>query len=147
VTQIRKRARSLAGEKGIDTILVDGPPGIGCPVIASITGASYVVLVTEPSHSAILDLKRVLELIRFFNIPCGMVINKYDINPDNSHLIEELADREKVKVLARIPHSFCIMDKISSRCVPFDFCPELRSEIESIYDTINTLIQKKENPT
>lgn len=137
VTLVKKLARLRAEEKDIDTILIDGPPGIGCPVIAAITGSTYAVLVTEPSHSGITDLKRILELVRHFKIPCGMVINKHDINPDNTRLIEQLANQKKLDVLARIPHNFCVIEEISRQNIPLHFCPEFKVAIERIYDKIN----------
>jgi MinD superfamily P-loop ATPase len=75
VTQVREHTRVLAIEKGVNTIVIDGPPGIGCPVIASITGASIVLIVTEPTMSGIHDLERILELTRHFRIQATVCIN------------------------------------------------------------------------
>ena len=91
VSLLRAEARSIAEEQEIDTVLIDGSPGIGCPVIASITGADLVLVVTEPTLSGLHDLERVLGLTRHFGIPSAVVVNKYDINEENSRRIEELA--------------------------------------------------------
>lgn len=90
VAQVRARARQLADGQGLPLMIVDGPPGIGCPVIASITGADMVLIVTEPTPSGLHDLERVLDLASHFGIPAVVVINKYDLNLDVS---EAIADR------------------------------------------------------
>ena len=104
VSLLRQQARVLAEKKGMDLILVDGPPGIGCPVIASVTGANYILIVTEPSMSAMHDMERVLRLTRHFNIPTGICINKSDINPAITSQIEEFAKDESIRVLGQIPY-------------------------------------------
>jgi len=103
VSVLRQQARLLADKKGMDLIIVDGPPGIGCPVIASITGAGYIMIVTEPSMSAMHDMERLLQLTNHFRIPTGICINKSDISPDLTSRIEEFAEEQKVSILARIP--------------------------------------------
>jgi len=103
VSLLRQQARLLADNNGFDLIIIDGPPGIGCPVIASITGAGYVLIVTEPSMSALHDMARLLQLTNHFRIPTGICINKSDISPDLTSRIEEFAEEQKVRILGRIP--------------------------------------------
>ncbi|RKX26694.1 MAG: (4Fe-4S)-binding protein [Candidatus Zixiibacteriota bacterium] len=103
VSVLRRQARELADQRGLDLILIDGPPGIGCPVIASITGTGYVLIVTEPSMSAMYDMERLLQLTVHFGIPTGICINKSDINPAMTSRIEEFAKKQKVSILGRIP--------------------------------------------
>jgi MinD superfamily P-loop ATPase len=91
VSLLRSEAASIAESRGLDTVIVDGSPGIGCPVIASITGADLVVVVTEPTVSGIHDLERVIELVRHFGIRSMVVVNKHDINRANTRRVEELA--------------------------------------------------------
>jgi MinD superfamily P-loop ATPase len=99
VSLIRKQARQIADNQARDLLIVDGSPGIGCPVIASITGADLVLVVTEPTLSGRHDLDRVAQLTAHFHIPTAVCINKWDINPDVTETIE--ADiREKGLVLA-----------------------------------------------
>jgi MinD superfamily P-loop ATPase len=81
VAKVKNEAKEIALEERKDFILVDGSPGIGCPVVSSLSGASFVVLVTEPTVSGLHDLKRVYELVKKFNIKAGCIINKADINP------------------------------------------------------------------
>ncbi|NPA15712.1 MAG: P-loop NTPase [Deferribacteres bacterium] len=103
VTVIRNRAKEIAEEEGIRLILIDGPPGIGCPVISSITGADDVVVVTEPTISGIHDLKRVVELCSNFGVRVYVVINRFDINIERCEEIEDWCDEWKVELLGRIP--------------------------------------------
>lgn len=104
VSELRQQARLLAGNKGMDLIIIDGPPGIGCPVIASITGTGYVLVVTEPSMSALHDMERLLQLTVHFGISTGICINKFDINPKLSNQIEDKARELDLPVLGRIHH-------------------------------------------
>ena len=91
VSLLRAKARDLAEATDIPLIIIDGPPGIGCPAIASVTGASHVLLVTEPSLSGEHDLCRAIELAAHFRIPTSVCVNRWDINPDLTEGIESLA--------------------------------------------------------
>ena len=102
VSTVRREARHLAEEENHSTVIVDGPPGIGCPVIASVTGASQVLVVTEPTVSGEHDLERVLSLTRHFQIPTSVCVNKWDINPDMTRRIEEKAVVAGARIAGRI---------------------------------------------
>lgn len=143
VTMIRRQARLLAEEKNIKTILIDGPPGIGCPVISSLSGSDYALIVTEPTFSAINDLERIVMLIEHFEIPRGMVINRHDINPDLTRQIEKFSDTKKIDILAKIPHSFCILEEISNQRIPLKNCPELEKDVKTIHDIITKVTEQK----
>lgn len=104
VSLVRRRAAEIASEQGLDWVLVDGPPGIGCPVIASITGASAVLIVTEPTLSGEHDLRRTLALTRHFEVPAFLCVNKWDINPDMADRIEQQAREADARCVARIPY-------------------------------------------
>ena len=99
---IRKETKRIAEEQKKDLIIVDGSPGIGCPVIASITGADLVLIVTEPTLSGKHDLERVAELAAGFNITTLVAINKYDLNPDMAEQIEEDSRKRNIKVIGKI---------------------------------------------
>jgi MinD superfamily P-loop ATPase len=103
VSLLRNQAREEAKASKTEFIIVDGPPGIGCPVIASLTGATYLLLVTEPSLSAIHDMKRLIELANHFKIKAGVCINKCDINSDLTGEIESYAEANEIRVHGRIP--------------------------------------------
>ncbi len=104
VTVVKQKAYALAKEVSAERLLIDGSPGIGCPVIASVSGANAVILVTEPSLSGLHDLERILKVVRHFRIPAYLVINKYDLNDAVSAQIEEFAREEELTVLGQIPY-------------------------------------------
>jgi MinD superfamily P-loop ATPase len=103
VALVRQQARKMAEKEGADYIISDGPPGIGCPVISSLSGANLALLVTEPTLSGIHDLDRVLGVCHHFGVPALVCINKYDINEDNTRRIEKFCLGQGVEVAARIP--------------------------------------------
>jgi MinD superfamily P-loop ATPase len=103
VTLIRQEAKKLAQEKNLELIITDGPPGIGCPVIASIGGATGVLIVTEPTVSGVHDMERVAQLARHFNIPAMLCVNKYDLNPDQTTAIEKIAEQQGILFVGCIP--------------------------------------------
>ena len=102
VSEVKKKAMNLAGDSEI--LLVDSAAGIGCPVIASVTGSDYAVIVTEPTPSGFSDMKRAIEIVDHFRIPYGIVINKFDINLDYTKKIESMASDGNVKILSKIPY-------------------------------------------
>ncbi len=103
VTLVRQQAMEQAKAGNADLILTDGPPGIGCPVIAAIGGADALLIVTEPTVSGKHDMTRVMELARHFRVPALLCINKADLNPALSDEIEEFAMANGVKCLGRLP--------------------------------------------
>jgi MinD superfamily P-loop ATPase len=103
VTLTRKEARELAKKRGLGLILTDGPPGLACPVIAAIAGATAVLIVTEPTLSGHHDMDRVVELANHFQIPASICVNKYDLNPDMTGVIEQYAKERGLPILGRIP--------------------------------------------
>jgi MinD superfamily P-loop ATPase len=103
VTLVRQEAKKLAEDKSLDLILTDGPPGIGCPVIASMGGATGVLIVTEPTVSGKHDMVRVAQLADHFNVPGMICVNKFDLNPEQTRIIEDVATDKNLSVLGRIP--------------------------------------------
>lgn len=110
VSIVRREAKRLAEEQGCRWILVDGPPGIGCPVIASITGASGVLAVTEPTLSGEHDLERVLGLAKHFGIRSAVCVNKWDINPEMADRIERKGAAFGAVAVGRIPYDRAVTD-------------------------------------
>ncbi|MBW1957942.1 MAG: P-loop NTPase [Deltaproteobacteria bacterium] len=103
VTLIRQEAKKLAEKNKLDLIVTDGPPGVGCPVIASIGGATALLIVTEPTVSGLHDMERVAQLAAHFKVPGMVCVNKFDLNTDQTQAIEKLAKEKKMAVLGRIP--------------------------------------------
>lgn len=137
VSEVRKAAAKIAQERKLSTVLIDGPPGIGCPVIASITGTSLAVAVTEPTVSGAHDLTRILALTAHFEVPALVVINKYDINTDMSEKIKREAESTGSPVVGEIPYHEGVIDAVRKRKNLIEWGPEeVKREIIALYGEI-----------
>lgn len=103
VTQVRRTARSIAEDQGLDCIITDGPPGIGCPVISSISGVDLALIVTEPTVAGTHDMERILELARHFDTKTMVCINKYDLDEGKAEEVERYCHDEGIQVAGKIP--------------------------------------------
>ncbi len=112
VTQVRNRAGALAAEFRAGRILGDGPPGTGCPVIASVSGADLILVVTEPTVSGVHDMERVLDLAAHFGVAALVIINKADLNSEQAARIDAIAQEKKSRVIARIPFDRAVNDAL-----------------------------------
>ncbi len=124
VSLVREQARLAAQRSGADLILIDGPPGIGCPVTAALTGADLTLLVTEPSLSGLHDLQRVLDLADHFGVPPLVCINKFDLSPPLSLQIEESCRERGVPVVGRIPYEPLVNDAQIAGLSLVEFAPD-----------------------
>ncbi len=140
VSLIRKRAQILAEEKHLELILTDGPPGIGCPVIASITGATAVLIVVEPTVSGLHDMRRVAELAHHFNIPAMVCINKYDLNTEMTSVIENETQKRQMLMVGRIPFDPAFTRAMVEAKTIMEYAPssELAQTVNSIWRTIRS---------
>ncbi len=134
VTMVKRQAHILAEEEGSEYVIVDGPPGIGCPVTSALSGANLAIIVTEPTFSGIHDLERVYEIAEHFKVPVWIVINKYDLNTENSKKIEKFASGKGIDVIEKIPFSKCIIDSVVKGEIPADNCEELKKVVEKLTD-------------
>jgi MinD superfamily P-loop ATPase len=112
VAVVRRHARKMAREQGAKYILSDGPPGIGCPVISSLSNASLALIVSEPSLSGIHDLERVLAVCRHFGVTPLVCINKHDLDGEGTRRIEDYCCRTKVDVAAKIPFDQAVTEAV-----------------------------------
>ncbi len=112
VTLVKKQAHEMAEKKAVNWILVDGPPGIGCPVIASMSGASFTLLVTEPTKSGLHDLMRVAKTAHHFKISTGVCINKWDLHPDQSQAVEQACKEMHIPIVGKIPFDTEVVQSI-----------------------------------
>jgi MinD superfamily P-loop ATPase len=110
VTVVRNNAKTLAIEKKKDIVIIDGPPGIGCPVIASLSGVDMALIVTEPTLSAIHDLERILDVAKYFDITAMVCINKYDINNENTGRIENFCKVHNIDVVGKLPYDTVVTE-------------------------------------
>lgn len=120
VTMVKHQSQLVAREDKERKIIIDGPPGVGCPVISSLSGIDYVIMVTEPTISGVHDLKRVVEVAMHFKPKIGIVINKFDLNRDHTEEIKKFASEKNIDILGLIPFDKCIVDALMEKKTPID---------------------------
>ncbi|HCC69907.1 MAG TPA: (4Fe-4S)-binding protein [Bacteroidales bacterium] len=144
VAKVKKEAKRLAEQENKKYVIADGSPGIGCPVISSLSGADYVVIVTEPTVSGLHDLKRVYELVKKFDIKTSCIINKHDLNPEITNRIMDFIDSESVVHLCNIPYSNTFTDAITRGITVLENGDtEMIKVIKNAWETIKKSINDK----
>lgn len=137
VALVRQEAKRIAEQRGLDYIISDGPPGTGCPVISSLSGVNLAVIVTEPTLSGIHDLKRVIGVCQHFAVPVIVCINKYDINSENSHQIENYCQTQNIEVAARIPFDTLVTKSLVRRIPVVEYSRNrVGREIEKLWQVV-----------
>lgn len=138
VTLIRQQAKELAVKEKKDLIITDGPPGIGCPVIASLGGVSAVVIIAEPTVSGVHDMKRVVELAAHFKVPGMVCVNKYDLNIKKTEEIEAFAAEKNIEILGRIPFDALFTKAMiqGKNIIEYDDESKLSKIISSVWEKI-----------
>ena len=138
VTLVRQEARKLAETHHRELIITDGPPGVGCPVIASVGGAAAMLVVTEPTVSGLHDMQRVLELADYFKVPSMICVNKYDLNLDQTAAIERLAKERNIPIVGKVPfdHHFTESMVQGKTIFEYDQNCELSITIKQLWDTV-----------
>lgn len=121
VSLVRQEAKKIAKDQGYELILTDGPPGVGCPVIAAIGQASALLVVAEPTVSGLHDMERVVQLADHFQIPAMVCINKYDLNPDQTREIEQAARKHDLPVAGKIPFDRLFVDAVIKGQTIFEY--------------------------
>ncbi len=147
VSTVRTKSREIAREKGLDYIINDGPPGVGCSAISSISGVDLVVLVTEPTLSGLSDAKRLIRLAQSFNIPVVGVLNKADINKEVANQIIGYFTSENIPVLAQIPFNKDIVEAmiLGKTVVEYDKHSFVSSEIMKVWKYIEDFKTERKN--
>jgi len=142
VTMTRLIASIVAQDKSKSLIIIDGSPGIGCPVISSVTNVDYAFAVTEPTESGIHDLERLLELIKHFSVKPLVSINKFDINKENTRKIEEYCKENNIPVLGKIPFDPIVTEAMVEGVPVVEYSPEslVSKEIKMIWKKVLELI-------
>ena len=120
VAEVKNRAKDLAEENKAKLILIDAPAGIGCPVIASLSGVDFAIVVTEPTLSGLRDMVRVVELAKHFRVKPLVVINKFDLNEEISAKIEDYCKKNDIEFLGKIPFDEKLIEQFSALKFPFD---------------------------
>ena len=145
VSRVRQEAKKLAEQKNLELILTDGPPGVGCPVIASIGGASGVLIVTEPTVSGRHDMQRAAELAGHFNVPAMLCVNKFDINRDITRNIEAFADEKGLPFLGHIPFDPVFTRAMVQVQTVFEYAPDsgAANAIREIWSKISEMLKNE----
>jgi len=142
VAAVRQQAREVANERNLDYIISDGPPGIGCPVISSLSGVSLALLVTEPTLSGIHDLERVLGVCRHFGVPALVCINKYDLNEENTRQIEINCLSQGVEIAGKIPFDNVVTQSIVKGIPVVEYSDGgVTQEIEKMWCTLSVMLE------
>lgn len=141
VAVVRQQARQIAEEQGLDYIISDGPPGIGCPVISSLSGAALALLVTEPTLAGMHDLERVLGLCHHFRVPARVCINKHDLNEENTRQIERQCLSQGVEVVGRVPFDIVVTESIVQGVPVVEYANgNVTREIERMWHTLSMML-------
>ncbi|MDA3905057.1 MAG: 4Fe-4S binding protein [Bacteroidales bacterium] len=140
VTKIRDIANKKAKELVMDTVIIDGPPGIGCPVISTLTGVHKALMVTEPTLSGMHDLHRLIEMAKGFKLKSYVLINKFDLNSNISDDIESLCQKEEIEVLARIPFNRDFVDAMVNQQTVIEYAPDsdLSLQLKMVWNRLET---------
>jgi MinD superfamily P-loop ATPase len=142
VTVVRKQATEIAKEKHLNLILIDGPPGIGCPVTASMTGVDLVLAITEPTLSGIHDLERILKLSDHFKIPSMVCVNKFDINLGNTAKIASYCKKDGSRLIGQIPYEPKVVEALVQRKTVMDYpCNEVQGILLKMWQGIATALK------
>jgi len=144
VSEVKEHANHLKKYEDTNLILIDGPPGIGCPVIATVSGLDYVVAITEPTPSGLHDLKRALEMVTQFNIPFGIVINKADLKSASQKQLNSYIKKSSHEILGKINFDLSIPEAMSYAEPVVDYAPESDASqaINSIYTKLKHILSK-----
>lgn len=137
---IKNKAEELAHKENAEIILVDSAAGIGCPVIASVNGSDFVIAVTEPTPSALSDLKKGLKVVEHFKISYGLIINKFDINKEFSKKIEKFAKENGIPLLGKIPFDKDFVDATVKMKPIVEINPKFRKLFKEIMNKINEVL-------
>ncbi len=126
---VKREARQEASLSGSDLLLTDGPPGIGCPVIAALKGSDYAILVTEPTPSALSDLQRITEVVRGFGIPAGAVLNRSDMDQKSASTTLDWLARNDVPLLGTIPYDPYLPKALARGALAVNMYPDAPSSL------------------
>ncbi len=142
VAQVKNKAKELAVQSGKEYIIVDGSPGVGCPVVSSLSGAAYVVLVTEPTVSGLHDLKRVYELVKKFNLKAGCIINKFDLNIDVTKEINLFLKEENIDKLVQLPYDKVFTEAMTEGLTVVEYKENnIKTELKNSWNKITQIVK------
>ena len=145
VSALRQDALTTAQERGADWVMIDGAPGIGCPVIAAVTGADMALIISEPTVSGVHDLKRTLQVCEHFGVPAAVGINKADINHAKADEISEYCTQHAIPVIARIPYDDIVIDAMQQGCTVTELGEDAAAkEMRALWSALERLVGERD---
>jgi MinD superfamily P-loop ATPase len=143
VSLVRNKAKELAEENKADWVIIDGAPGIGCPVIACLSGVDCALVVTEPTLSGLHDAKRVIEVAEHFKVPVKLVINKYDLNLDMTQQIEDYCRQNNIDFIGKISFDKSFVKAMIQQKTIIEYSQSaVKQQIEDIWEKIENDLAK-----
>jgi len=144
VADVKSKARDIAQKEGKSTLIIDGSPGTGCPVVSSLSGADFVLIVTEPTVSGIHDMKRIHELIERFGISSGCIINKADLNAEVTDQIKTYLMDKDIPLVAELPYDEEFSKAIINKKTMVEYgSNEIKNEIELAWNKIKQIVGER----
>ena len=145
VSNVKDYAKQLEEFENSNLLIIDGPPGIGCPVIATVSGLNYAITITEPTPSGLHDLIRAIDLINQFKVPFGIIVNKCDLDSPFQKKFKKFIKKTGYNILGKIPFDLSIPNSISFAKPLVEFSPNSKSSIalKSIYNSLKALLWNK----
>ena len=145
VTEVRKKAKEIADKNDLDFVIIDGPPGIGCPVISSLSGTDLALVVTEPTLTGIHDMERVVQMANHFKTQTACFINKYDLNLQNSKQIESWCEKNSIPLIGKIPFDEEVTKSMVQGMPLTEYTNNSSSkEIKKVWQKLHKLLARKE---
>jgi len=144
VTEVRKLATQMASTNESSIVLIDGSPGIGCPVIATVTGIQLGIIVTEPTISGIHDMRRIIDLLKRFRVPSTVIVNKFDINLENSDMIECYCRENAIEILGKIKFDPIMTQSMVAATTLVEYAPnhEISAQLRNIWLRVLEILNK-----
>jgi len=142
VSLVRRKAMEVAQREGYDTIIIDSSAGIGCPVIASITGVNMVVIVVEPTMAAIHDMKRIIEVSEHFGVNYVVCINKYDLNMEKTKEIEKFCMERGIEIVGKLPYKKSFIQAIVNGKSVVEYDKEIAYAIKKIWERVERKVKE-----
>ena len=142
VSLVRKNAKEIGEKKGADWVIVDGSPGIGCPVIASLSGIDYAVIVTEPTLSGLHDMDRVCQVAKHFNVPVLLIINKFDLNTDITDQFEKYSNENNIELLGKLEFDKTMVEAVTNGKTIIEYANNRTTEnLKSIWTRLSNKVK------
>ncbi|UCG51438.1 MAG: ATP-binding protein [Candidatus Latescibacterota bacterium] len=140
VSKVKQEAKQLAEKEGVPYVIIDGPPGIGCPAIASLSGASHVLIVTEATRSGLHDVERLVSLLEFFKVNASCIVNKFDIDPGVGGEIVRFCQKRQIEVVSQIPYDRVFYEALrAEKTLVETNDAEIKTKVEEVWNHLQKI--------